>query len=64
MPAGPELLIVGLFFLVIPFLTAFWGDTDAEKRGDDRATFWALAVGGLTGFGGLPALAVYLWQRD
>jgi hypothetical protein len=46
---------------------AYWVYTDAEKRGDDRAALWALAVGGLTvltGLGGLVALAVYLWQRD
>jgi hypothetical protein len=67
MPGGPELLIIGLIFLVIPFVLAYWVYTDAEKRGDDRAALWALAVGGLTvltGLGGLVALAVYLWQRD
>jgi hypothetical protein len=67
MPGGPELLIIGLLFLVIPFVLAYWVYTDAEKRGDDRAALWALAVGGLTvltGLGGLVALAVYLWQRD
>jgi hypothetical protein len=66
-PGGPELLIIGLVALVIPFVLAYWVYNDAEKRGDDRAALWALAVGGLTvltGLGGLVALAVYLWQRD
>ncbi|WP_157573550.1 hypothetical protein [Haloplanus natans] len=47
LPGGPELLIIGLFFIVIPFVMAYWVYNDAEKRGDDRAAFWALAVGGL-----------------
>ena len=66
LPAGPELLIIGLFFLVIPFVMAYWVYNDAESRGDDRAAFWALAVGGLTFltfFGGILALVVYVWQR-
>ncbi|AZH25094.1 hypothetical protein [Haloplanus aerogenes] len=67
LPGGPELLIIGIILLVIPFVMAYWVYTDAEKRGDDRAAFWALAVGGLTFltfFGGLLALVVYVWQRD
>ncbi|WP_435069951.1 hypothetical protein [Haloplanus sp. C73] len=67
LPGGPELLLVGLVFLILPFVMAYWVYTDAERRGDDRAAFWALAVGGLTyltGFGGFLALAVYIWQRD
>ena len=47
LPGGPELLIIGLFFLVVPFVLAYWVYNDAENRGDDRAAFWALAVGGL-----------------
>ena len=45
---------------------AYWVYNDAESRGDDRAAFWALAVGGLTFltfFGGILALVVYVWQR-
>jgi len=67
LPGGPELLIIGIILLVIPFVMAYWVYTDAESRGDDRAAFWALAVGGLTFltfFGGLLALVVYVWQRD
>ncbi|MFB6101593.1 MAG: hypothetical protein ABEJ73_03415 [Haloplanus sp.] len=66
MPGGPELLIILVFFLLVPFAMAYWVYQDAAKRGDDRAAFWALAVGGLTyltGIGGFLALAVYLWQR-
>lgn len=66
-PGGPELLIIGIVFLIVPFLLAYWVYNDAEARGDDKAAFWALAVGALTFltfFGGLLALAVYIWQRD
>lgn len=66
LPGGPELLIVGVFFLIVPFVMAYWVYTDAEERGEDNAAFWALAVGGLTYltlFGGFLALAVYVWQR-
>lgn len=67
MPGGPELIVLGLIFAIIPFFMAYWVYTDAEKRGEDNAAFWALAVGALTFltfFGGLLALAVYIWQRD
>lgn len=67
MPGGPELLVIGLFFLIIPFGMAYWVYTDAEERGNDNAALWALAVGGLTYltfFGGFLALAVYYWQRE
>jgi lipid-A-disaccharide synthase-like uncharacterized protein len=63
LPGGPELLIIGLFFLVVPFVLTYWVYNDAENRGDDRAAFWALAGGGLTLFGGILALVVYVWQR-
>ena len=66
LPGGPELLIIGLFLVVVPFVMAYWVYNDAEKRGDDRAAFWALAVGALTFltfFGGILALVVYVWQR-
>jgi hypothetical protein len=66
-PAGPELLILGVIFLILPFVLAYWVYNDAERRGKDNAAFWAIAVGGLTFltlFGGLLALAVYIWDRD
>lgn len=66
-PGGLELVIVGLLFLIIPFVMAYWVYNDAERRGDDNAALWALAVGGLTYltfFGGFLALAVYIWQRE
>jgi lipid-A-disaccharide synthase-like uncharacterized protein len=69
-PGGPELVIVGvigLLLLVVPFVLAYWVYNDAQKRGNDNAALWALAVGGLTFltlFGGLLALAVYIWDRE
>ncbi|MES3518256.1 MAG: hypothetical protein PPP58_11380 [Natronomonas sp.] len=66
-PAGPELIIVGLIFLVVPFVVAYWVYNDATDRGNDNAALWAVAVGGLmflTFFGGLLALVVYFWQRE
>lgn len=66
-PGGPELLIVGLIFLIIPFVLAYWVYNDAEKRGNEKAAFWAVAVGGLTFltfFGGILALIVYIWDRE
>lgn len=66
-PGGPELLIIGLILLVVPFVMAYWVYNDAEARGDDNAALWAVAVGGLTFltlFGGFLALAVYIWQRE
>ena len=65
-PGGPELLIIGLFLVIIPFVVAYWVYNDAESRGEENAALWALAVGALTFltlFGGLLALAVYIWQR-
>jgi hypothetical protein len=67
LPGGPELLLLGLLLLVVPFVLAYWVYTDAERRGEDNAAFWALAVGALTYltfFGGLLAVVVYIWQRD
>ena len=66
-PAGPELLIAFLFFLIVPFAMAYWVYNDAADRGDENAALWALAVGGLTYltfFGGFLAIAVYVWQRE
>lgn len=66
-PGGPEILIIGLLFLVIPFVLAFWVYNDSDKRGNENAALWAVAVGGLTFltfFGGLLALAVYIWDRE
>lgn len=67
MPGGPELLILGLLFLIIPFVLAYWVYNDAEQRGNENAALWAVAVGGLTFltfFGGFLALAVYIWDRE
>lgn len=69
-PGGPELLIlalIGVLFIALPFVMAYWTYTDAERRGGDNAALWALAVGGLTVttfVGGFVALAVYVWQRE
>lgn len=69
-PGGPELLIIlliGLVFLLVPFVLTYWVYTDATRRGDDNAALWAVAVGGLTFltfFGGLLALVVYVWDRE
>lgn len=66
-PGGPELLIIGLILLIIPFVLAYWVYNDAEQRGNDKSALWAVAVGGLTYltfFGGILALVVYLWDRE
>jgi peptidoglycan/LPS O-acetylase OafA/YrhL len=66
-PGGPELLIVGVLLLILPFVLAYWVYTDAQKRGNDNTALWALAVGALTFltfFGGILALVVYIWDRD
>jgi len=66
-PGGPELIILGLVFLIIPFAMAYWVYNDAERRGEDNAALWAVVVGGLTYltfFGGILALVVYIWQRE
>lgn len=66
-PGGPELLIIGLFFLILPFVLAYWVYSDARSRENDNAALWALAVGGLTVLtlvGGILALVVYPWDRD
>lgn len=67
LPGGPELLIIGLIFLIVPFALAYWVYTDAEERGQDNAALWAVLVGALTYltfFGGFLTLAVYIWQRE
>lgn len=67
LPGGPELLVIGLFLLVVPFVMAYWVYTDASSRGNDNAALWAVAVGGLTYltlFGGVLALVVYIWDRE
>ena len=70
-PGGPELLIILLIGLVvgllIPLALGYFVYNDATNRGDDNAALWAVVVAGLTAvtfFGGLAALAVYIWQRD
>jgi hypothetical protein len=71
LPGGLELLIIVGFFLIVPVMLAFgmayWVYNDAEGRGDDNATIWAVVVGGFTittFFVGLLAFAVYIWQRE
>lgn len=68
-PGGP--LLVFLLFYLLVFLVAlgmaYWVYIDGDRRGDDNAALWALAVGGLTVMtlvGGFVALAVYIWQRE
>lgn len=66
-PGGLELVIILLIAIVLPFILAYWVYTDAEKRGNDNAALWALITGALTFltfFGGILALAVYIWQRE
>lgn len=66
-PGGIELLIIGLFYLIIPFVMAYWVYSDASERGNENAALWAVAVGALTYltfFGGFLTLAVYLWDRE
>jgi hypothetical protein len=68
LPGGPELLIFGLLFLVLPFVFAYYVYTDAEERGEENAALWAVAAG-LAGLiaspiGGLLVVVVYIWQRD
>lgn len=65
-PGSVELLVVGSVWLIVPFLLAYWVFTDGNKRGEDQAEWWAVAVGGLgylTFVGGFLAFAVYIWQR-
>lgn len=67
MPGGPALLLFGLIYLIVPFVLAYWVYNDAEKRGNEMAAWWAVAVGGLTFltfFGGILALVVYIWDRE
>ena len=67
-PGGPELLIVGLIFLIIPFVFAYWVYNDAEKRGEENAALWAVVAGLASIVGspiaGLLVVVVYVWQRD
>lgn len=67
-PGGPELLIVLLIFLILPFLFAYYVYNDAERRGDENAALWAV-VAGLAAIVGTPVagllvVVVYVWQRD
>ena len=47
-PAGPELLIILLFSLVLTPLIAYWVYKDAEERGSNQPFFWGAGVGMLT----------------
>ena len=74
LPGGPELLIVFVVGLILFVLSvavaggaAYWVYTDAQRRGRDDATLWA--VGTLLGFlvagvGGIAVLVVYLLVRE
>ncbi|WP_241658401.1 hypothetical protein [Halorubrum sp. BOL3-1] len=70
MPVGPELLIIvviGLLLLIIPLVLAYLVYNDAQKRDNDNAALWALAVGALTFltfFGGILVLVIYIWDRE
>lgn len=35
-PGGPELLVVGVLFLILPFVLAYWVYNDAEERVDEN----------------------------
>lgn len=69
-PGGIELMIIlilGVFFLILPFVLAYWVYNDATQRGNENAALWAVAVGGLTFltfFGGILTLVVYIWDRE
>lgn len=69
-PGGVELLIIGilgLLYLIVPFVLAYWVYNDAGRRGNENAALWALVVGALTFltfFGGFLALAVYVRDRE
>lgn len=72
-PGGPELLVVFVIFLLVLVVSvvvaggaAYWVYTDAQKRGRDDATLWAVGtLGGflLAGVGGFAVLVVYLLVR-
>ena len=67
-PGGPELLIIGLLFLILPFVFAYWVYNDAESRGEENAALWAVVAGLASIVGspvaGLLVVVVYVWQRD
>lgn len=55
--ASPELIALGVAYLVIPVLVGYWVHRDASDRGTEKATNWALAIG-LLGLMGPPPFAV------
>ncbi|QLD85408.1 hypothetical protein HWV23_06585 [Natronomonas halophila] len=67
-PGGPELLLLGLLFLILPFVFAYYVYTDAEERGEENAALWAVVAGVVSfiasPFAGLLVVIVYIWQRD
>lgn len=63
---GSGFIGIGLLALILAIVFAYYVYTDANGRGKDNATLWALAVGILTLFtlvGGVIALLVYIWVR-
>lgn len=63
---GPGFIGIGLLALVLAIVFAYYVYTDANSRGKDNATLWALGIGILTLFtlvGGVIGLLVYIWIR-
>ncbi|MFB6205477.1 MAG: hypothetical protein ABEJ05_02975, partial [Haloglomus sp.] len=70
-PGGIELFLILLLFVVfgvvIPLALGYYVYTDANRRGEENATLWAIAVGGLTAVGfvvGIVVFVVYILQRE
>ncbi|PSP98957.1 hypothetical protein BRC89_06115 [Halobacteriales archaeon QS_4_70_19] len=70
-PGGVELLLlllaVVVLGVVLPIALGYYVYADAERRGEDNATLWAIAVGGLTAVGfvvGIVVFVVYILQRE
>ncbi|WP_435144485.1 PLDc N-terminal domain-containing protein [Halobaculum sp. P14] len=67
-PGGPELIIIFLLFgilgVLIPVGAAYWVYQDAQARGNDDATLWAIVTlaGGLFAWlvGVAAAIALYV----
>lgn len=67
-PGAPELLVLLLIGIIIPFVLAYYIYTDAEDRGEENGALWAVVAGlaaiVATPVGGLVVLVVYVMQRD